>query len=154
MGGDHEDLCVLGNYERSFRDRHGMSEFDRYKTDFVAVLGYANSLKCAVLCEGGFVHPRRLACDAGREFSKSCIIVWLSPASARADVVTRNGRCVDDVGFERHIAASMSVVEKMCEFGANVMAIEDRDDAMKKICLIIDPRLHPEQAAPFMYDYR
>ena len=140
------ELAVLGNYENTTRDRHGMCEFDRYKADFVAALDFANKQTIPVLCEGGFLNPRRLDSDTGRIFCKGALVIWLSPY----DTVPIG---IDSDSFWNHHGRATITVSKMVMHGATRINL-NRDDALSFICGKIDDRLDPKFSIGQPHNYR
>lgn len=147
-------LEILGNYENTFRDHHGLAEFNRYRADFVAALDYAIKISHPVLCEGGFLHPRRLDCDAAAKFCADCTILWLDPPEARESAIFRRGRDLGDDSYRHHVDAAAATGAKMLAMGAKCEEISSRADCLRRVCELIDPTLDPTLAAAHAQNYR
>lgn len=143
-------LEILGNYELSFRNRHGLTQFCRYHADFLHVLRHARKIKYPVLCEGGFLHPRRLDTDEGREFCNGATIVWMAPLRSEIEI----DRAITKDGYERRLDAARATCQKMIEMGAEFTNIIDREEALRYVCQLIDPSLDVSKASAPTHDYR
>jgi len=141
---DERRLIVLGNYETTGRDHHGMKMFDRYHSNFLQALRYANTQKDPVLCEGGFLKPRRLAGMIGAAFSSSLVVVWIEDPLSRS-------RWRKDTGsdsFEKNKNLQLETIDVMCDYGAQFYVVNTPDEGLDVVCGLIDTSLDTAHAKP------
>lgn len=142
---------VLGNYAMDSRSRHGMAEFDRYRADFTSALRRANASSLPILCEGGFMSPRRIDTDEGREFAEDLQIIYLSPDadvpwSGASDAIASTTSWVSE--------KMIRTLERLIHHGAAISQYESRDMALACVCHLLDPDLDWTKSIVPAQDYR
>lgn len=147
------ELEILGNYDLDSRSRHGLTQFDRYRTDLDHVLKHANATPWPVLCEGGLIPVRRLHTDWGKRFCSGCHIIYMSPDYSRLDSIRNRGH-LEDAIHERHLGMVVRTIEAMAPLGATVSMVKDRDKALRLVCSLIDESLPWQNAITPAQDYR
>lgn len=160
VGEGHHDekivgrLEILGNYENTFRDHHGMHCTTRYRTDFLRALWYANKTSHTSLCEGGFTHPRRMIGDIVEKFCAQCVVLWLDPPEAYDSAISQRRRTLDVDGYTMRTSAAAVTVDRMTQLGAQCEEINDRVACLRRVCELIDQHLDWTKAAPPEPNYR
>jgi len=149
-------LLVLGNYSTRLRDRFGMGVFDRYREDFLAALDYANRQPSPALCEGGFLHTKRIDTDQVREFCKELTIVWLTPSDAAKCDVRHRRVDYGDVSRSNYERRAADVVNKLMKLGAEICEFTDREKTLRLVTEQISQQLDHTRCLSYdaMTDYR
>jgi len=147
-------IVVMGNYSTLLRDHHGMGIFDRYRGDFLSALDHANRQSCPVVCEGGFLHPKRVNTDQGRSFCKNLQIIWLSPDDAKYRDIVHRGRDHGDESRLIHEHRAANTANEMVKYGAVTHEFSDREAALRYVLSQIDVTLDASLCPAPWQDYR
>jgi hypothetical protein len=93
------------------------------------------------LCEGGFVHPKRLSSPGCAEFARDTTILWLTPPDSVERDVEHRGRDHGADSRETFVARSIAGAVRLVALGARLTDTTNRDEALHMTCALLAPTL-------------